>query len=76
VKATVELPDSIYRKGEEAARAKGVTMEELIVQALERELTVVPETAARRTRVTVPLVKSKRPGSLDLENFDFDDLLA
>jgi hypothetical protein len=51
-------------------------MEELIVQALERELTVVPETAARRTRVRVLLVKSKRPGSLDLENFDFDDLLA
>jgi hypothetical protein len=40
MRTTVELPDSVYRKGERMARAEGVTMEEFIVRTLERELTI------------------------------------
>jgi hypothetical protein len=76
MRTTVELPDSVYRKGERMARAEGVTMEEFIVRTLERELTSEPELSASLEQVSLPLVRSKHPGTLDLEDFNFDDLLA
>ena len=52
MRTTIELPDSIYRKGEKVARTQGVTIEEFIIRA------------------------SKEPCTLDLKDFNFDDLLA
>jgi len=76
MRATVELPESVYRRTEQAARARGLTVDELISGALERELgeeSLVPQTSKY---VTLPLIHSQNPGTLDLSNFDFDDLLA
>ncbi len=76
MQTTIELPESIYRKGEKVARTQGVTIEEFIVRAFERELTTEPDTPSHRKRVTLPLIPSKEPGTLDLKDFNFDDLLA
>lgn len=38
MRTTIELPESVYRKGEKVARTQGVTIEEFIVRAFEREL--------------------------------------
>ena len=38
MRTTIELPDSVYRKGEKVARTQGVTIEEFIIRAFEREL--------------------------------------
>ncbi len=76
MRAIVEMPDSIYRKGEVVARAHGVSVEEFIVRVFEREVAAISESPTGRSTVTLPLVKSMHPGSLDLRNFDFDDLLA
>jgi hypothetical protein len=76
MRTTIELPDSIYAKGEKVARTQGVTIEEFIVRTFERELKNEPETASHAKRVTLPLVPSKEPGTLDLRDFNFDDLLA
>jgi hypothetical protein len=76
VRATIELPESVYRKGEKIARIQGVTIEEFILRAFERELKAEPDAPSPSRRVTLPLVPSKEPGTLDLKDFNFDDLLA
>jgi hypothetical protein len=38
MRATVELPESIYRRTEQVARTRGLSVEELISGVLEREL--------------------------------------
>jgi hypothetical protein len=76
MRTTIELPDSVYRKGEELARTQGVTLEEFIIRAFERELRDAHQTGSPSKRVMLPLVLSKEPGALDLKDFDLDDLLA
>jgi len=76
MRTTIELPESVYRKGEKVARRRGVTIEEFIARAFERELTAEPDTPSHPKRVTLPLIPSKEPGALDLSDFNFDDLLA
>ena len=76
MRTTIEVPASVYRKGEATARNRGVTIEELIVRAFERELEAEPTVRPRSMRVALPLVPSKEPGVLDLKEFNFDDLLA
>ena len=76
MRTTIELPDPVYRKGEQIARTQGVTIEEFIVRAFERELKDEPDIPPHAKRVKLPLVPSNEPGTLDLKDFDFDDLLA
>ncbi len=75
MRTTIELRDSVYRKAEKLARTQGVTIEEFIVRAFERELKAEPDAPAHSKRVTLPLVPSKEPGTMDLKDFNFDDLL-
>jgi hypothetical protein len=70
------VPDPVYRKGEQIARTQGVTIEEFIVRAFERELKDEPDLFPEPRRVSLPLVFSNEPGALDLKEFNFDDLLA
>jgi hypothetical protein len=76
MRTTIELPESTYRKGEQAARAQGVTIEDFILRAFERELEGSPVPASSSKRVILPLLPSKAPGTMDLRDFNFDDLLA
>lgn len=76
MQTTIELPDSVYRHGEQLARAEGFTLEQLIVQALEREFSRKALTSRPRSRVSLPLIHSEQPGTLDLSSLNFDDLLA
>jgi hypothetical protein len=73
---TIELPEPIYRQGENLARLRGVTVAELAIRALERELLAAEPLPVGRKRVSLPLVSSKEPGVMDLRDFDLDDLLA
>jgi len=73
---TIELPGPIYRQGEQLARLRGVTVAELAIRALQRELLAAEPLPVVRKRVSLPLVPSKEPGVLDLRDFDFDDLLC
>jgi hypothetical protein len=72
----IELPESVYCEGEQLARAQGISIEEFIIRAFERELRTEPDTPSHLKRVTLPLIPSKEPGTLDLRDFNFDDLLT
>jgi hypothetical protein len=80
MQTTVNLPDSLCQKSEALAVSRGSTVEQLIVEAVEKEVKsnlvagVLGSCGDRD--VELPIIASSRPGTMDLSNFDFDDLLA
>jgi hypothetical protein len=74
---TVDLPDTLFHESQALAASRGATVEQFIVESIARcvhESEPVPrETQAT---ITLPLIRSTHPGTLDLSEFDFDDLLA
>jgi len=79
MQTTVNLPDSLYQKSEALAASRGATVEQFIVEAVEKEVQGNAGSASGfygEREVELPVVRSRRPGTLDLSNFDFDDLLA
>lgn len=80
VQTTVNLPDSLYEKSRALAASRGATVEQLIVEAVAKEIQgnlgqATPGAYGDRV-VELPLIRSSRPGTLDLSHFDFDDLLT
>jgi hypothetical protein len=77
---TVDLPDSLYRKSEALAASRGATVEQFIVEAVEKEVhgKLEPDTNTTQAdrEIELPLIRSKQPGTMDLSKFDFDDLFA
>jgi hypothetical protein len=76
MRTTVDLPDSLFRKTKAVAALRGSSMKDLIVQALDREVTGRAATEPKRRRVKLPLIQSPGGRKVDLTNFDFDDLLG
>jgi hypothetical protein len=76
MRTAIEFPESLYRQGEQIVRLQGVTVEEFVIRAVERELSAAPGSRSGQTPVRLPLVPSKSPGVFDLKDYDFDDLLA
>ena len=80
MQTTVNLPDSLYEKSEALAASRGATVEQLIVEAVEKEVQGNLGSGSSDIygdrEVELPIIRSRRPGTLDLSRFDFDDLLA
>ena len=80
MQTTVNLPDSLYQKSEALAASRGATVEQFIVEAVEKEVQGNAGSGVSglygEREVELPVVRSRRPGTMDLANFDFDDLLA
>lgn len=75
MRTTIDLPDSLFRKTKAVAALRGSSMKDLIVQALEREVTpAVPRSKGKR--VKLPLIRSWKGRKLDMSGFDFDELLG
>jgi hypothetical protein len=66
VRTTVDIPDQIYRRLKSKAASEGRSAKELILRGVEQVLT--PERRARSRRVTLPIVRSKQPGTVALDN--------
>ena len=65
MRTTVDIPDTTYRKLKSKAAAQGLSVKQLILHGVEREL----ETGSRqKKRIRLPIVRSKRPGTLQLTN--------
>jgi len=62
----VDIPDSLYRDLKSKAAGEGRTVKELILRGVEIELQL---SHRRRPRhVSLPLVPSKHPGTVALDN--------
>jgi plasmid stability protein len=66
MRTTVDIPDGMYRRLKARAAREGTSTKALILNGVEQVLTERPRPAG--PRVALPLVKSRRPGRLALDN--------
>ena len=76
MRTTIEIPDALFRKTKAVAALRGSSMKDLIIHAVEREVTGGGGGGPKRGRVKLPLISSWTGRKLDLTNFDFDELLG
>jgi hypothetical protein len=65
MRTTVDIPDDIYRRLKARAAGEKQSATELILRGIER---ILADDGASRARVSLPLVRSKRPDSVPLDN--------
>ena len=65
MRTTVDIPDPLYRKLKGKAATEGRSVKEIILHGVEQ---LLKGTASSATTVTLPIVRSKRPGSAKLDN--------
>jgi hypothetical protein len=72
VRTTVDIPDPLYRELKRKAANEGRTVKELILRGVEQELR---GRRRRGKRVSLPIVSSKTPGTLDLDNENIFEII-
>ena len=66
MRTTVDIPDPVYRRLKVRAAREGRSAKELILRGVEQILKADRPASARR--VKLPIVRSKRPGIVSLDN--------
>ena len=74
MRTTVDIPDPTYRQLKSRAALRGCSVKELILRGVEAELNGGgPEKT--KGRITLPLIRSKRPGWLRLGNKTINEII-
>jgi hypothetical protein len=77
MKATIELPEPVFQTLLALAEQQGSSLQAVILEAIKKEIAEGPTPDERRRRVSLPLVRSRHPGSLhSLTNAEIDDTLG
>jgi hypothetical protein len=71
MRTTVDIPDGTYRKLKSKAAQQGCSVKELILRGVEKELAL----ARARQRVQLPIVRSRKPGTLRITNEQIYELV-
>ena len=66
MRTTVDSPDSLYRKLKSRAARERRSVKDPILRGVEDELEARRKKAKRR--ISLPLIRSKRPGTVRLDN--------
>ena len=74
MRTTIDIPDATYRRLKARAAREGRSVKALILEGAEHVLTT-SDAAPGRT-AEVPLVRSKRPGTLRLDNARIYDVIS
>jgi plasmid stability protein len=75
MRTTIDIPDAMYRRLKSRAAREGRSAKSLILRGVEQALKE-PAAAAPRRKLKLPLVASKRPGTLRLDNARIYDLIS
>jgi len=73
MRTTVDIPNHLYRQLKARAAEDGTSVRVVILHAVEQVLQGKPK---RGQRVTLPLIRSKHPGTLDIDNERIYDLIG
>lgn len=73
MRTTIDIPDGVYRRLKAKAAAEGKSAKSLILRGVEQVLASKPSTPVNR--IKLPLVRSKRPGSLKLDSARIYDVI-
>jgi hypothetical protein len=63
MRTTIDLPDQVFRKAKAVASLEGVPLKQFITRAIEHELEAGTPSLNPK-RVSLPIVRSKHPGSV------------
>ena len=72
MRTTVDIPDPTYRELKSKAAKQGCSVKEIILRGVEKELGTENR---KKGRIQLPIVQSKRPGSLRLTNRMINEIL-
>jgi hypothetical protein len=72
MRTTVDIPDAVYRQLKSRAAREGSSARALILRGVKEVLKVKRRQAGRP--VVLPIVRSKRPGSVPLDNARIYDI--
>lgn len=73
MRTTIDIPDPLYRRIKARAAHEGRSARALILLAVEQSLATP---ASHGHRVTLPIVRSKRPRALRLDNAGIYDVIS
>jgi hypothetical protein len=73
MRTTVDIPDTLYRELKTKAASEGRSVKQLILRGVEAELG--QSKRKRGKRIVPPIIKSKRPGTLHLDNAKIAELV-
>jgi hypothetical protein len=77
MRATIELPEPVYQILQARAKQRGTSVQAVIVEAINKEIARGPMPVGLKGRVSLPLIRSSRPGSINsLTNAEIDDILG
>ncbi len=74
MRTTVDIPDTTYRLLKSRAASEGTSVKEMVLRGV--EVVLAEEKPVRRRRLKLPLVKSKQPGSVKLDNERIYELIG
>ncbi len=74
MRTTIDIPDTLYRRIKARAATEGKPAKALILQAVEQAL--APGNPVSGRPVKLPIVRSKRPGSMQLDNACIYDVIS
>jgi plasmid stability protein len=74
MRTTMDIPDETYRDLRIKAAREGKPMRQIVLRGIQRELEGAEETPVRKLQL--PLIRSSRPGTLELTNEQIDELTA
>ena len=66
MRTTVDIPGPVYRRLKSRAANEGSSAKELILRGVQLVLKEGPRKSRRK--IKLPLIRSKRPGTLELDN--------
>jgi hypothetical protein len=74
MRTTVDIPDPVYRRLKSRAASEGSSAKELILRGVEQVLK--GRRRKSRRRITLPIIRSKRPGTLELDNAKIFEIIS
>ena len=74
MRTSIDIPDPLYRDIKVHAATEGRTVRDVILEAVTAQL--ANRNAAPAKPFRVPVIHSKRPGTLNLTNEQIDELTA
>jgi len=74
VRTTIDIPDAMYRRLRARAAGEGRSVKALILEGAEQAL--ASKAPSNAHRVSLPIVRSKRPGTLRIDNARIYDLIS
>jgi len=75
MRTTLDIPDETYRQLKIKAANEGVTVRQIVLRGIQNELEPSRATGKSK-RFQVPVIRSSKPGTLNLTNEQIEEILA